>query len=168
MPPEQGSQLRNAAHPFAFSYINCTVVLLLLFWTNSRIAPIIVTLLVVLPTTYSHLLSSFTSVDKSTVEAGLVDGASELQVFRKIEIPQSLSSVYDAMGGGVSLTLKLMVAAEVLSATANSLVYLLNTAKVYFEVARLMAIVIVIIAIAIIIETVFKWLSNRANAFKRN
>ncbi len=142
------------------------VVLLLLFWTNSKVAPIIVTLLVVLPTSYTQIKSALDAVEKATVEAGLVDGANNTEGFLKIKIPQALPAIYGAMGSGLSLNIKLMVAAEVLSATANSLGYLLNTSKVYFEIATMLAIVVVTVVIGCVIEGVFNYLSKRSGEWK--
>jgi NitT/TauT family transport system permease protein len=138
------------------------VVLLLLFWTNSKVAPVIVTMLVVLPTLYTNVKNALDTVDKTTVEAGMVDGANEKQGFTKIRLPQALPSIYSAMGGGLSLNLKLMVAAEVLAATANSLGYLLNTSKVYFEIATMLALVVITVIIGCAIESVFNALSKKA------
>lgn len=137
------------------------VVLLLLFWTNSFVAPIIVTMLVVLPTTYTQIKNALLSVDKTTVEAGFVDGANVRQAFFEIRLPQALSSVYESIGSGFALNLKLMVAAEVLAATANSLGYLLNTSKVYFEMATMIALVVVAVILGVIVERIFSKLSEK-------
>ena len=142
------------------------IVLLLLLWTNSSVAPIIVTMLVVFPTTYTHLESAFSSLDKTVAEAGCVDGASQLQVFKKIEIPMALPSIYLAIGSGLSLNFKLMVAAEVISQTANSIGYMLNTSKVYFETAEMLALVCASVILGVIIETVFNSLSKKSGEWR--
>jgi NitT/TauT family transport system permease protein len=142
------------------------VVLLLLFWTNSKVAPVIVTLLVVLPTTYTHLKDAFWGLDKTVSEAGRVDGAGEFAVLTRIEIPQIMASIYSAIGSGISLNFKLMVAAEVLSQTANSIGFMLNTYKVYFEISKMLAIVVVTVIFGVIIERVFDKLSKKANSWK--
>ncbi len=142
------------------------VVLLLLFWTNSKVAPIIVTMLVVLPTSYTHIESAFLSIDKTVVEASRVDGADEKNVFLKIELPQILPAVYNGVGSGFSLNFKLMVAAEVIAQTANSIGYMLNTSKVYFEIAQMLAIVCFSVIMGVIIETIFNKLSKRAGKWK--
>lgn len=138
------------------------VVLLLLFWTNSLIAPVIVTMLVVLPTSYTQLKSAFEAVDKSVVEAGRVDGAKESEVFFYLELPLIKSSALRAAGGGISLNFKLMVAAEVLAQTANSIGYILNTAKVYFEIARMLAVVTVAVFFGVVAEAFFNKLAKKA------
>ncbi|MBR1968139.1 MAG: ABC transporter permease subunit [Clostridia bacterium] len=139
------------------------VMLLLLFWTNSLIAPIIVTTLVVMPTTYTQIKSALSALDKSVVEAARVDGADEKAVFLDIEFPLISPSIYSAVGSGISLNFKLMVAAEVLSQTANSIGYLLNTSKVYFEIAEMLALVLTAVIFGIIVESVFNKLSKSAS-----
>ncbi|MBQ3571437.1 MAG: ABC transporter permease subunit [Clostridia bacterium] len=131
------------------------IILLLLFWTNSKVAPVIVTMLVVLPTVYTHLVSAFEEVNKNAVEAGRVDGATEKQIFAYIEFPQIAPTFYKAIGSGISLNFKLMVAAEVLAQTARSIGYLLNTSKVYFEIATMMALVLISVAVGVVIELIF-------------
>ena len=142
------------------------IVLLLLLWTNSSIAPVIVTMLVVFPTIYTHLYSAFCSLDKTVEEAGRVDGANEFQVFKNIELSQALPTIYSAIGSGISLNFKLMVAAEVISQTANSIGYMLNTSKVYFETAQMLAIVCSSVILGVIIEAVFNVLSKKAGEWR--
>lgn len=136
------------------------VILLLLFWTTSKIAPIIVTVLVVLPTSYTHMLTAFEGIDKTSVEAGAVDGATVKQLFLFIEFPQIAPAFYKAIGSGISLNFKLMVAAEVLAQTAKSLGYMLNTSKVYFEISQMMALVLVAVVIGVAVELVFNKISR--------
>ena len=137
------------------------IVLLLLFWTNSQIAPVIVTLLVVLPTVYTQTESAFFALDKTVLEAGRVDGATEKKVFSSIELPQLLPSVFNTIGSGISLNFKLMVAAEVIAQTANSIGYMLNSSKVYFEISEMLAIVCVAVLFGVIVEYLFKTLAKK-------
>lgn len=142
------------------------IVLLLLFWTNSKIAPVIVTALVVLPTSYTQIDGAFSSLDKTVVEAGRVDGANELQVFLKIELPMIMPMVFSCIGSGISLNFKLMVAAEVISQTAYSLGYMLNTSKIYFETATMLALVLATVVFGVFIETLFNKLSSKSGEWK--
>ena len=142
------------------------IVLLLLFWTNSQVAPVIVTMLVVLPTTYTHLNSAFCSIDRRVVEASMVDGANSRQTLLKIELPQIAPSVYSAIGSGISLNFKLMVAAEVLSATLKSLGNMLNNAKFSFDIALMLAMVIFAVIFGIVIEAVFNKISKKSGEWR--
>ena len=141
------------------------VILLLLFWTNSLIAPIVVTTLVVLPTEDTHLRSAFGALDKTVLEAGRVDGADEKRVFYYIQLPLTLPAIYRGIGSGISLNFKLMVAAEVLAQTANSIGFMLSTSKAYFEIAQMMALVVVAVIFGVVVEAIFNRLSKKAFDF---
>ena len=130
------------------------VVLLLLVWTNSNIAPVIVTMLVVLPTTYTSIYNALLSIDKKQLEMCKVFGVDEKTVVLKVKIPQILPSLVLIIGTTLSLNLKLMVAAEVLSFTANSIGHHLQLSQVYFNTATMMALVLVTVILGLIIEIV--------------
>lgn len=142
------------------------VVLLLLFWTNSQVAPVIVTMLVVLPTVYTNVDNSLNEIDKDQLEMCKLFNVDKKVVLTKVKIPQIAPSMVNTIGSGLSLNLKLMVAAEVLSQTANSLGYMLNTSKVYFEIAMMIAIVLVTVILGIVIESAFSKLSERLGKWK--
>lgn len=142
------------------------VVLLLLFWTNSQVAPVIVTMLVVLPTVYTNVDNALNEIDKEQLQMCKLFSVDDKTVLTKVKIPQIAPSMVNAVGSGLSLNLKLMVAAEVLSQTANSLGYMLNTSKVYFEISTMIAIVLVTVIVGIIIESAFSKLSERLGKWK--
>ncbi len=142
------------------------VVLLLLFWTNSFVAPIIVTMLVVLPTTYTGARNTLDGVDSGAIEMCKVFSVSKKDVFYKVLLPQITPPALKLLGSGLSLNLKLMVAAEVLSATASSIGNMLNFAKYNFEVANMLALVVVVVIIGVAIEGLFNMLSKKAGEWK--
>lgn len=142
------------------------IVLLLYFWTTSSIAPVIVTTLVVLPTVYTNLDVSFSSFDKGLLEMCSVFNVSKKDKLKKVIIPQIVPDVLRSIGTGLSLNLKLIVAAEVLSNTANCMGYLMNTAKVYFETASMICLVLIIVVIGLIIETVFNTLAKKVGDWR--
>ena len=142
------------------------IVLLLLLWTTSQIAPIVVTALVVLPTSFNNMYSAFSGVDKNVLEASEVDGATKLNVFYKIEFPLIAPDFYRAVGSGISLNFKLMVAAEVIAQTADSLGFLLNTSKAYFETPTMMALVIVSVLVGVLIESIFILISKKVDDWR--
>ena len=138
------------------------VVLLLMLWTSSNVAPIIVTSLVVLPTIFTNVQNALLSIDKTVCEAAKVDGADNKRVFLLIEVPLIKSSALSAVGSGFSLNFKLMVAAEVIAQTAKSIGYMLTTSKAYFETGEMMALVCVAVIIGLVVEGIFNFLSRKA------
>ena len=142
------------------------VVVLLLLWTNSKIAPIIVTMLVVLPTTYSSMRDAFFAVDDGLITVLKLYNVPMSELLFKVYIPQILPPALLAIGGGIALNLKLMVAAEVIAQTANSLGNLLNEAKHYFEIASMIAVVVVSVVLGLIVETSFKFASKKVGKWQ--
>ena len=142
------------------------VVLLLVLWTNSRVAAVIVTSLVVFPTLHENLYSSFTKVDKELLEMCDVFKVSRKDKAFKVFLPSVLPDVVAAAGAGLTLNLKLMVAAEVLAHTPASLGYMLNTAKEYFETAELTALVIVTVLTGLLLGIAFRMISAKARKVK--
>lgn len=142
------------------------VVLLLLVWTNSFIAPIIVAMLVVFPTTYTGVESVLSSIDEKQLEMCKVFGVDEKTVLKKVKIPQILPSTINIAGTALSLTLKLMVAAEVLSYTTDSIGNYLQLAKLYDNTVIMMALVLVTVVIGVVIEMVFSLISKKAGKWQ--
>lgn len=138
------------------------VVLLLVVWTDSRVAPVIVTFLVVFPTLYTNLYAALSGIDNELNEMCKVFGVSNGKRLKKVVFPQIAPEFIAAAGAGLTLNLKLMVAAEVLSQTARSMGYLLNISKVYFEISTMLALVLVAVATGLIIELIFSFVEKRA------
>ncbi len=134
---------------------------LLLFWTNSQVAPVVITMLVVLPTSYTQIKGALDSVNKTSLEAGKVDGAGWWKLFFNIELPQIAPELYSVIGSGLALNFKLMVAAEVLSATLKSLGNMINLATP-FEVAKVLALTVVVLVLGLIVEFLFNKLSKKS------
>lgn len=139
---------------------------LLVFWAKEQVAPVVITMLVVLPTSYTHVKSALESVNKNTIDAGKVDGAGWANIFFRIELPQIMPDVYSVIGSGLALNFKLMVAAEVLSATVKSLGTLLNMSNYAFEVARTLALTAVVLILGLVVEFLFNKLSKKAGQWK--
>lgn len=139
---------------------------LLVFWTNSQVAPVVITTLVVMPTSYTHVKGALESIDVTTIEAGKVDGANKLNLFFRIELPQIAPDLCSITGSGIALNIKLMVAAEVLGATVKSIGTMLNMANYSFEVATTLALTTVVLLLGLAVEFIFNALSKKAGAWK--
>ena len=138
------------------------VVLLLVLWTNSRVAPIIVTFLVVFPTLYNNLYAALGGIDKDLNEMCKVFGVKNSERLKKVVFPQIAPEFIMAAGSGLTLNLKLMVAAEVLSQTVPSMGDLLNKSKIYFEYPTMLALVFITVITGLIIEFLFGLWAKKA------
>jgi NitT/TauT family transport system permease protein len=141
------------------------VVLVLLFWTNEQIAPVVVTSLIVLPTSYVNVFNSLESVDSEELEMCKAFGVSKKDMVAKLYIPKTAPSMLMAIGAGLCLNLKLMVAAEVLAFTAESIGYYLKICSEY-DLPKMLALVVVTVIIGLIIEGIFTLLSKKAGKWQ--
>lgn len=140
------------------------VVLLLVLWTSSRTAAVTVTMLVVFPTLYTNAVTALKGIDGELAEMCRVYGIDKKTRIFKIYLPAVLPPLIIAAGAGFALNLKLMVAAEVLAQTANGLGILMNEGKIYFETARLMALVLVAVVTGLAVEAAARGIAKKAVA----
>lgn len=130
-----------------------SVVLLLVIWTNARTAPVVVAILVVMPTFYAALRAAIDSVDPLLLETCHVYGVPKRRIFAQVYLPCVIRASALPISSSLSLTLKLMVAAEVLASTARSLGGLMQMSRIYYETAELMALTVLTIVVALALET---------------
>ena len=130
-----------------------SVVLLLVIWTNARTAPVVVAILVVMPTFYAALRAAIDSVDPLLLETCRVYGVPKRRIFAQVYLPCVIRAAALPISSSLSLTLKLMVAAEVLASTARSLGGLMQMSRIYYETAELMALTVLTIVVALALET---------------
>ena len=73
--------------------------------------------------------------------------------------------ILDNLGSNLSFAIKLTISAEVLAKTYNSIGYMLNDAKIYFDTAaNLFALTLITILVALLVEFIFNIIS--INSFK--
>ena len=137
------------------------IILLLLFWTNSKVAPVIVTMLVVLPTMFSSMQEALNKIDKDIIDMMKIYNISKKDMFLKYILPIIMPSTIRAIGSGLALNIKLIVAAEVIAGTARSIGNMMSEAKIYFETAELFAMVVLMIILSVTIELVFTKIASK-------
>jgi NitT/TauT family transport system permease protein len=142
------------------------VILLLLIWTNSEVAPVIVTMLVVLPTLKTEITNALNTLDDDVITMCKVFGVSKREVFKKVTVPQVLPALLLSAGAGLSLNVKLMVAAEVLASTKNSIGNMLNFANFNLLVPRMLALVTLSVIACLVIEKAFKLISKKVGKWQ--
>ncbi len=137
------------------------IILLLLLWTNSKVASVVVTMLVVLPTIFSAMQGALDKIDGEIIEAMKIYHISKKDMFFKYILTIILPSILSTIGSGLALNIKLIVASEVIAGTARTIGNMMVESKIYFETAQLFAIVIIMIVISVTIELVFAKISDK-------
>ena len=137
------------------------VILLLLLWTNSKVASVVVTMLVVLPTVFSAMQDALGNIDSDIIAMLKLYNVGKKEIFFKYILPIILPSTIRTIGSGLALNIKLIVASEVIAGTARSIGNMMTEAKIYFETAELFAIVIFMLIISVTIELVFAKIAEK-------
>ena len=130
------------------------VILMLLLWTTPRVAPVIVSLLVLMPAVYAATLSSLNEV---TAEYGVLAQAFRIPAWKrawKMYLPLVAPPVFGQAGSIFSMGLKITVSGEVLSNTFQSLGGMMQEAKMFVMMPRLMALTLITVVVGFLLEAV--------------
>ena len=135
-----------------------SIIFLCLIWFSSKISPMIVATAVIFPTMYASILTAIKSCDKKLLEMSAVYNVpTKVKVF-KLYLPYVSDKIFSDAVNALSLNLKLIVAAEALAATANSLGRLMQNAKANLETATLFAYTVAAIILSYLLEVLLKLL----------
>lgn len=130
------------------------VVLLLVIWAGAKKAPVIVTLMVLMPTMYAAIAEALDNVERDVLDMAKIDGANRFNLAVRFCLPLAAPLASRSVAACVSLGLKLTVAAEVLASTAGSVGMLMQLSRIYFEVADLIALTVLTVTAALILEKI--------------
>ncbi len=128
------------------------VILMLLLWTTPRIAPVIVSLLVLLPAVYAATLSA---VDEVTETYGDLARAFRIGTFRRLfrmVLPLIAPAILGQAGSIFSMGLKITISGEVLASTFQSLGGMMQEAKMFVQMPRLLALTLVAVLLGFLLE----------------
>lgn len=129
------------------------VILLVIIWTNSNFAPVVVALLVILPTLYSGFYSGIMGVDEKLIEMSNLYNVPIWSQITKMYLPCALPTVIETSASALSLTIKLVIAAEVLSQTRDSIGVMMQQSQMYFETGKLIALTLCAVIVSVAIES---------------
>ncbi len=128
------------------------VILILLIWTSPRYAPVLVSMLVLLPAVYAAALAAQDEVKEEyggLVKSFRVPPARKLF---KLYIPLIAPNLLGQAGAILSMGLKITVSGEVLANTFHSLGGLMQDAKMFVSMPRLMALTLLCILVGFALE----------------
>lgn len=136
------------------------VILLLLIWTNPRVAPVIVTVLVLFPVIHARLCSAIEGIDGGIRQTIKVYGVKRSTAVFGIYLPLISPTVLSQTGADISLSLKVMISAEVLASTFRSLGGMMQEARLYLDMPRLAALTLLAVLLGLIIDIAFSQFSR--------
>lgn len=136
------------------------IILLLLIWTNAKAAPVIVGVLVLFPLIYAQFTAALGGIDKGIVNMCEVYSVKKSDRLFKIYLPLVSPNILSQTGANISLGLKILISAEVLSNTYKSLGGLMQNARAFVEMPRLAALTIVAVLLGLILDIAFSQLKR--------
>lgn len=129
-----------------------SIILLTVVWLKPTTSPILIAFLINFPIMYSGFSSGIRSVDKDLIEMSKVYSVPlKTQIF-SLYVPQILPTALDNMQSSLSLTLKIVISAEVIAQTRNSMGIMMQLARGYLATDELLAWTIVAIVIGYLFE----------------
>jgi NitT/TauT family transport system permease protein len=140
---------------------------MLLMWSTPKVAPVIVVILVLFPTMYAQLDAAITGIDSGLIEMANIYKVSKKDKISKIYLPQIAPNTFSQAGANFSLGIKVMISAEVLSYTYRSIGGMMQQSKLYAEMPRFAALVIICIVVGLIVEVALSKLTLLTNKWNR-
>lgn len=128
------------------------VILLAVAWLDNSEVPLLIGFLICFPLMYNACRTAIDGVDPDLIEMAKVYGMRPVDRLTGIYLPSVLPSVADGSRSAVSLCVKVVIAAEVLAQTADSIGVEMQRASAIFEIARLMAWTVVAIVMSFAFE----------------
>lgn len=132
------------------------IILILIISIAPEGTPIVVAGVVICPTLYQSFLTSLKQIDQKLVEMTNIYHVSKKNQILKFYIPTVLPGILENSATGFSLNIKLIIAAEAMAQTRNSIGKLMQYAKISIEIEKLFALTIIAVILSVISEALIK------------
>ncbi len=128
------------------------ILLILIIVVSPSQTPIIVAGIVICPTLYQAFLTGFQQIDRKLIDMATVYRVPKKKQIISFYIPYLTPIMLDHVSTAFSLNIKLVIAAEALAQTRQSIGKLMQYAKVNLDMGRLFALTIVAVFISLVSE----------------
>lgn len=136
------------------------ILLILIIIIQPGQTPIVVAGIVICPTLYQAFLTGFQQIDHKLVEMANVYQVSKKNQIVKFYIPHMRAIILEHTATAFSLNIKLVIAAEALAQTRNSIGKLMQFAKINIEIEKLFALTIIAVLLSICSEGLIRLLKK--------
>lgn len=143
-----------------------SLILLALIWFDSFEATVLVAFSVVFPMLYTAFADALESVDNELIEMARIYEVDKKTKIFKLYLPQMSSGIFTGIRSSIGLNLKLIIAAEVLAQTADSMGIYMQFAKINLDTAELIAWTIVAILLGAFFEGIVKLIEKKVVKWK--
>lgn len=131
------------------------VIFLTVIWFDYSEVPVVIGFLIAFPLLYSSFYTALTGVDKNLVDMAKSFNVSKKNVIQYVYLPSIRRPCLESMKSVISLTLKVVVAAEITALTKKSLGLLFRMENLTYNISALLALTVFTVIISFILEGLF-------------
>ena len=132
------------------------VMVILILFQEPKHTPIIVGLLVVFPMLYASVTSAIDQVDKGLVDMCSLYKVPKVEQLKFVYLPTVTPYLLGELPATLSFTVKLIISAEILSYSYQSIGGLIQSANVYADMASLFALTLLSVAVATLLDVALR------------
>jgi len=140
-----------------------SIIIVLLIWFGYQKAPYVITLLVILPVIYESVVNGLNSIDNDYKDVMAVFYGFDIRLIPMVYLPLISPFLLTSLIQSLGLGIKVLVMAEMLSQTKNSIGYILYLERLNLNIDTLFAWTLILILIVSIIEYLIKYITKRAD-----
>jgi NitT/TauT family transport system permease protein len=129
-----------------------SIILLALIWLSTLNAPMLVAILVIFPLQFSGILNAIKNVDPRLIEMAKIYKVPVKKQIFNLYLPETAKDIFSTIRSTISLNVKLIIAAEVMAQTRDSMGLQMQQASMYLEMHVLFAWTIMAIILGLILE----------------
>ena len=126
--------------------------------------PYVITAFMIIPVLYEGILISFQKIDKNILEEVKMQTNFNFFVFKNIYLPISMPYILSAALTAIGLGIKVMVMAEFIANTPDTIGYQIVFEKNALEYANVYGWIIILLVFVFTIELIIKKVQNKVNS----
>ena len=128
------------------------IILIIMLWLDGQRAPVVIGFLIAFPLLYQAVYTAITGVDRDLVEMAKLYKVKPFDVVLGLYAPEIAPQVFDVSRSTISLTLKVVIAAEVMTYARGSIGLEMQKANMSFDVSVLLAWTVLAVLLSFVFE----------------
>lgn len=138
------------------SFPLAAIIILILIIAGFKNTPYIVTTFVLAPIIYEAIANGITNIDQNLIDSYRIESRINLNIIFRVYLPLIASSLKAAFSSAVGLGIKVLIMAEFLAGSSNSLGYAIKPAADNLNYSEVYAYCVIIIVLVLAIEALPK------------
>lgn len=142
------------------------IIILILIIAGFKNTPYIVTTFVLAPIIYEAISNGITNIDQNLIDSYRIESRINLNIIFRVYLPLISSSLKAAFSSAVGLGIKVLIMAEFLAGSSNSLGYAIKPAADNLNYSEVYAYCVIIIVLVLVIEALPKFIIKLCDKIK--